>query len=507
MKPEQISIMPTRPVFRTTRKGWLERGNHFLGACRPRFRNWHFWMIQGLVIFIGTVHGLIETGTILPPLHGIYAIPIGLFLVPVVYAALTFGLAGALVTSLWATVLSIPNFIFWHVGLERLEEIFQILVVNVVAFFVGQQVDREKSARWHAEATATALRASRMKYLSLFESSPIAVLVLDHTGVIMEANPAACLLFGRDKANLEGVSLTNLLGATDKPKLLGLSRNGRWQVETLAVRLNDGPELYLERTLTEVSDGEGNLVTQVLFRDVTKERERQAGLKAYATYVIRAQEEERKRIARELHDETIQSLALLYRRLDSVPGTSESLPSSLIDTLRETRGIAEKVIAELRDFTKALRPPSLDDLGMVTSIRRLLLDFVERTGIKGGLKVIGEEQRLPSDTEVGMFRIAQEALRNIETHAKATRVAVTITFAKDSARLEVVDNGTGFSIRSDSRDLIDSGQLGLLSMQERAELLDGKLEIQSSPGKGTRVTVSVPVADGSTEVAKPSPKT
>ncbi len=181
-------------------------------------------------------------------------------------------------------------------------------------------------------------------------------------------------------------------------------------------------------------------------------------------------------------------------------GVSESLPSSLSDSLKEARKTAEEVVGELRDFTKALRPPVLDDLGVVTSVRRLLADFTERSGIKGQLKVLGANRRLPSDTELGVFRIAQEALRNVERHAEATRATVTITFTKDEARLEVDDNGVGFSMASVSGDFTTSGKLGLLSMQERAELLGGKLEIQSSPGNGTRVTASVPVADTIPEI-------
>ncbi len=218
-------------------------------------------------------------------------------------------------------------------------------------------------------------------------------------------------------------------------------------------------------------------------------------LRAYAAYVIRAQEVERQRIARELHDGTIQSLILLCRQLDGLQGTSESESSSLNDVLREARGTAEEVVNELRDVTKALRPPILDDLGMVTSIRRLLADFTERTKIKSQPKVLGEERRLLSDEELGMFRIAQEALRNVERHAEATHVAVTITFAKHETRLKVVDNGVGFSMASPSGNVAAGGQMGLRSMQERAELLGGKLEIQSSPGNGTTVIVSVPVAD------------
>ncbi len=244
--------------------------------------------------------------------------------------------------------------------------------------------------------------------------------------------------------------------------------------------------------------GELTTAFQTMNQELAKSRDelvlRNEELRAYAAYVIHAQEEERQRIARELHDGTIQSLILLCRQLDSPQGISESKSSSLNNVLREARVTAEEIVNELRDVTKALRPPILDDLGMVTSIRRLLVDFAERTKIKGQLKVSGEERRLPSDAELGMFRIAQEALRNVERHAEATRVTLTITFAKDEARLRIIDNGVGFSTASVSADVTASGQMGLLSMQERAESLGGKLEIQSNPGNGTRVIVSVPFA-------------
>jgi len=245
-------------------------------------------------------------------------------------------------------------------------------------------------------------------------------------------------------------------------------------------------------------------MTQELVKSRNELVLRNEEMKTYTTYVIRAQEEERQRLARELHDGTIQSLVLLCRRLDSMHDKGELLPSSVTDRLQEARVTAEEAVRELRDVTKALRPPILDDLGMVTSIRRLLDDFVERTGAKGQQKVVGQQRRLPSDTELGIFRIAQEALRNVERHAKATRVTVTITFAHQEVGLEVADNGVGFSVSSVLGDLITSGQHGLLSMRERAELLGGKFEIQSSFVEGTRVMVSIPVA-GDISQSQPTP--
>ncbi len=380
MSQAWVDVTSVRPIFKRKLRSWLELGGHWLYPSRPRFRNRHFWVVLGLVIFIAAIHDIVEATGFLHDSGVPYFIPVSLFLVPVVYAALTFGFAGVITTALWATVITIPNFILWHQGLERFGVMFQMLVVIAVAYFLGRRVDRERNAWQQAEAATV-------------------------------------------------------------------------------------------------------------------------GLRAYAARVTHAQEEERQRIARELHDDPIQALVLLCRRLDSMEGDSKSLPSSVTDRLREARRTAEEVVKGLRDFARALRPPILDDLGMVTSVRRLLADFMERTRIEDQLKVAGEEQRLPPDTELGMFRIAQEALWNVERHAGATHVAVTITFAKHQARLDVVDNGQGFSMPSVSGDFTVSGQLGLISMQERAELLGGKLEIQSNPGKGTRVTVLIPVADGIPEVS------
>jgi signal transduction histidine kinase len=249
--------------------------------------------------------------------------------------------------------------------------------------------------------------------------------------------------------------------------------------------------------------GQLNAAFYTMTQELAKSRDeimlRNRQLRTYATYVTGAQEEERQRIARELHDETMQLVVLLCRRLDSVQAGGETLPAGLNDRLLEARETAEQVMKELRDFTKSLRPPILDDLGIVTSVRRLLSDLEERSEMTGHLEVEGRERRLPSDTELGLFRIAQEALHNAERHSEATEINVTFTFGEDETRLEVADNGAGFSPAEAAGAFAASGRLGLTSMRERAELLGGSLEIQSSPGNGTRVIASipVPVAEGS----------
>ena len=470
----------------------IEWGRLHLHSYRPRFRDRRFWVVLGLTILIAAVHDIIEAGEFLHDLGLPYFVPITLFLVPVVYAALNFGFAGALATALWTTVITIPNFIFWHQGWERFGVMFQSLIVLGVAILLGQRVDQEKRARQRTEATRAILRASEIKYRGLFESSPIAILVLDANGTILDANPTAGVLFNRKTEALKSMAVADLVGTSDAQKLLGSSRNNG-QPNSIILKRKDGPPLYIEPTLTEAGDGQSNFSIQVLLRDATEERHREAGLRAYAGHMLHIQEEERQRISRELHDDTIQRLLLLYRQLDSLQGTDEPLPTPLIDMLREAKETTGEIVKELRDFTKTLRPPILEDLGLVASVRRLLSDLTQRTALKGQMKTAGKHQRLPADTELGIFRIAQEALWNVERHAKATHVTVTITFTKLQASLDVLDDGIGFIVPPAPGDFTASGQLGLISMQERAKLLNGKLEIQSSPDNGTRVTASIPI--------------
>lgn len=491
----------------------LEKGKRRLSPYRPPVRDWRFWAVQGLIALIAGTHTVLEimrysgytvfVGSQEAPVILLSFIPVSLFFVPVVYAALNFGLAGAVATALWCTVLTIPNIMLHH-ETERVREVLQLGIVDAIAVFVGQRVDREMSAREEAEDASAALRVSEAKYRGLFESSPAPILVLDPQGVVREANPAAGVLFARSPGTLKGAHVSALFEPSGAERILGLLQEGGREDAYVVLKSAAGEEMYLEPMGTRINDGEGEAVIQVLLRDVTAERERQLGLKAYAAHVLRGQEEERKRIAQELHDETVQTLILLCRRLDLVEAGSGTLSSTAVDGLREARKTAESVVKDLRDFSKALRPPTLDDLGLVTSIRRLLMDLMDRAKVGGQMRVVGEDRRLPPDVELGVFRIAQEALHNVERHAQASEVTVTLTFSPRESRLDVMDNGVGFVPPHHLSDIAARGRLGLLGMQERAELLGGKLDIRSTPGKGTRLTASIPVpADSAAQALGP----
>jgi len=168
--------------------------------------------------------------------------------------------------------------------------------------------------------------------------------------------------------------------------------------------------------------------------------------------------------------------------------------------LREVHEMAEEASQELREFTRSIRPPVLDDLGMVPAIRRLLIESAERTGMKSRFNLIGEERRLPQDIEIGMFRIAQEAIWNVERHSKATEIIITITQTSVEARLDISDNGIGFDVPPLLSSLYAAGKLGLLGMQERAELIGGKLKVRSTPRKGTTLSLSIPMSESNARV-------
>ena len=221
-------------------------------------------------------------------------------------------------------------------------------------------------------------------------------------------------------------------------------------------------------------------------------------MRFYARQITRAQEAERKRIAREAHDETAQLLVALSRRLDALTGCGDLPPGAVEERVEQLRSIATDALKSVRRFTRDLRPPVLDDLGLLPAVKGLIADLREE-GIEIELRVTGGARRIGPDEELTLFRIVQEALNNVRRHAEATRGVVEIGFEPRRVRVTVEDNGKGFVAPDQPVDLAASGKLGLIGMHERARILGGTLSLHSWPGEGTRVVAGVPVqppADG-----------
>jgi signal transduction histidine kinase len=217
-------------------------------------------------------------------------------------------------------------------------------------------------------------------------------------------------------------------------------------------------------------------------------------MRFYTHEISRAQENERKRIARELHDETIQMLVALSRRLELLTTVSDRLPEEAIRHLELSQRLIADALIAVRRFVQDLRPPALDHLGLVPALEGLIADLDEEHGIEAGLHIKGVVQRLvPEDTELLLFRIAQEALSNVRRHSNADTVELELEFLPGRIRIRIEDNGRGFTAPERMSDLVTSGRLGLVGMHERARTLGGTLKIDSKPGRGTKIAVDVPI--------------
>jgi len=210
---------------------------------------------------------------------------------------------------------------------------------------------------------------------------------------------------------------------------------------------------------------------------------------AYIAALSTAQEAERGRLARELHDEVVQQLIALAHGVDRVQRLFERDPSEAGARLQEMRGEITGLVSELRRIIGALRPPALEELGLVPALE-LLLGRGRSAEPDVSLSVQGDARRLAPHSELALFRIVQEAWTNIIRHAHAQHVEVTLKYTADCLLATIVDDGVGFEPLPD--DTTPDGHWGLRGMHERAELAGGRLAIVSAPGRGTRIEVHIP---------------
>ena len=238
---------PTQEFPTSGAKGDLAALRDKLKTYRPRWRDRRFWILQALVIFLASLHVAVDS--IGAGSDVLYFLPVSLLLIPVVYAALTYGSVGAVATTLWVITLSIPGDVLVHHGLQRIGVISELVLLGGVAALIGSRVDLERRLRKQTENTAAALKASTTKYQGLLESNPIAVIVMSPVGLISEVNPAATILFGKERSILEGAQLSNLFPASTTEELLNNARRAHQTRDTLTLERN-GRAILLEPRLT-----------------------------------------------------------------------------------------------------------------------------------------------------------------------------------------------------------------------------------------------------------------
>lgn len=374
----------------------------------------------------------------------------------------------------------------------------EVELLTAIANQIGVAVDNARLYR-EQKAVAEALRVSEQRYRGLFENAHDAIWVHDLDDRVIAANEACVRLTGYTLSELLGLKVGDLISKDTLPtakkieeRLLRGEEPGS-MAEVKIIKKN-GSEAIVQLACSIVSrDGQPNAIQNIV-RDVTLERRMQENLRYLVRQTTRAQEEERKRIAQELHDDTVQALVVHARQIEDLGSRLDSLPKEEVaKSLEKLYEEASAIMQGVQRMSQDLRPAALDRLGLLPALEWLASRTARYSGIDIQMKVIGTERRLPDEAEVVLFRITQEALRNVWKHAEATTAEVMIEFDPDRTRVTVRDNGKGFEPPPMVGDLPRYGKLGLAGMQERAELLGGTLTISSGPGRGTTVVAELPV--------------
>lgn len=512
----------------------VEQGRWFISMIasqlgRPQIpiRDPRFWIIQMLVLVIGITHVLLEHMRILVDGSEIYLLSVSIYLVPAVFAGLSFGVRGAFPTTIWALVLSVPE-ISRHTSDTQLGIVIQFGIILVIANIVGVRVGRERAAAAAAErantrlsrlnATASAVthsldlgnvlqdtlrakldRTTRqvawIRLLPDLNSPGVTSIHANQVEVpfeltqVQESLTLASCLTGLEQrydfvANAPHTAVVPLTSDGDVVGALG--------VTYLDQAIPADEYQVLEAVASQLGVALNNIRHHASTREALAALSiANENLETYIELATEAQEEERKRLSRELHDDTMQSLVLTLSQIEAA--TISELPDDARNRLAGAQEILTETLENVRRYCRDLRPSLLDDLGLVDAIDWLVGDLKRRQITSIELGVRGSPRRLGSRDELLVFRIVQEALHNVERHAHAAKVQVRLHFGDDELLVEVVDNGRGtVPIGRTGQHPAEYG-LGLRGMEERTKLLQGSLVIESRRGRGTKVALYLPL--------------
>lgn len=382
----------------------------------------------------------------------------------------------------------------------------------------NEQLAQEIASRRSAQE---ALEESELKFRSVVESAQDAIVTVDSRGVIAKVNAGAEMLFGYRREELLGKSITRLIPRRARPAALVtlrcLAGGGKQQllkrpVESCGLH-KDGTEIPIEFTLAAWRTRGGMFFTGVA-RDIRQRKEAERALRDSREHYIRlfkearameeslrqlsskvltVQEEERKHISRELHDEIGQALTAVnvsIAMLRSHAANDEAFRRK-VDTAQR---LLEQSMELVHLFARELRPSMLDHLGAHAALQNYVKSFSERTGIKVEIEGSLDVDCLNNEQTTVLYRVAQESLTNVFKHAEATRVRIRLRQLPRAVSMEIIDNGRAFALTPQGANRNGRQPLGLLGMQERVRLVNGQFAIESAPKRGTAVRVEIPVS-------------
>jgi len=429
------------------------------------------------------------------------------FLMPITYASFIFGLRGGIASLVAAGFIMMPRAIFIsQVPVDAVLESSGVIIVGgmVNVWFYMHRKDIAQR------------RSIEEALVRIIDGSSIPLFVINNQHKVTHWNTAIEALTGIKKEEIIGTDGQWQAFYTEKRPLMadlivdGAPEN---EIETYykdgykRSQLIDGayeaegrfPALgkdgkYLHFTVSPIRNDRGEMTGAIeTLENITERKEAEENLRYYLQEITKAQEEERKRIARELHDSSAQNLIALLHQLDNLLTDKTKLPVSEAKALWDFYEQIRDTLQEVRRFSRDLRPSIIDDLGLLPALEWVTEDLKSTYWIEVDLKVIGKERRLFPETELLLFRIVQEALRNVAKHAEATRAEVEVKFDEDKIAITISDDGKGFEPPESLGTLPPTGKLGLAGMQERVQLLGGNLKLESQRGKGTTIFVEAPV--------------
>lgn len=347
-----------------------------------------------------------------------------------------------------------------------------------------------------------ALRKSDEGFRLLVESiQDYAIFMLDPEGCVASWNTGAERIEGYRREEILHRHFSCFYTDEDRERgkperaLKTAAEEGRFDDEGWRVR-KDGSRFWATGVLTALRDREGNLRGYAkMTHDITERKRAEVVRQQLLARLISVQEDERRRIARELHDGAGQSLTSLLLGLHMIEAMP--MPEGTQGRIREVREISARTLGEIKRLALGLRPSVLDDLGLEAALRRLTDEFGQMHGIRMQFHANGlDSTRLRASDEMAIYRIIQEALTNVAKHAEAKTVSIILNGASSNMQVIVEDDGIGFDMASVLQSAGERNHLGLHGMQERATLLNGSVAIESSPGQGTTIYVKVPLTGG-----------
>jgi PAS domain S-box-containing protein len=335
------------------------------------------------------------------------------------------------------------------------------------------------------------LRESEEKYRLLVENANEAVVVIQNSR-FQFLNPKAVEMSGYSKEELMTHLCLDLVHHDDREPVIRMAQGSQSEGVPLIFEFRivskDGTNRWMTINAATIQ-WQGKRAVLGLLMDITERKNLEQQLNEYAQKITQVQEEERKRIAYELHDDTAQYLSILKLQLDSLIHSGKIQDPQILTKLGYLEMDAGRAVDDVRRYSHELRPGVLEHLGLVAALEQIAEDINKLGQIRVEVKVEGAELQLSEDIRLGFFRIAQEAINNARKHSKSSRVLINLEFYEDQVKMTVSDDGVGFEMREVSTRATLKGNLGLMSMQERAKLIKANLKIESKPGSGTRVIV------------------